>query len=326
MDASIQDSKFDEIRAIFNEKYIKGDPLLALVYHLNKLSEKKEYCGCTDERCMAIIEGEVRRVMSGNERATVDDMAAFTRFVTILNNPKSESSRPFLNQGFNAQFFLNFRTNFEAILKGQSIQGVEIGKDGMRINVTGKSSHAPWVSNDAFVRKIVGSDDLLKEVNLITHLSSSREITPIAKKVIGTITRTPVSAAVLDQLKNTGFLPDILHTALVFRALGDNGTLVMEGASRVYHINKSTLLGDVLAPLVADNSFLTIEDGEILLPFGNVSNLITVLFPSQRDDKGKPKRTILGPNENALCMANAVAFRFESSVISRRKGAEKASQ
>jgi hypothetical protein len=319
----MHDPKFAEFRTIFSEKYGKGNPLLAITYALNEMSKKE--CDCTDDRCMAILEGELRRVMSGQERATADDMVIFANFVSILNNEKTEIGRLFGGKGFDAQFFVTFSAKVEAIISTGQIKGVELRNGEARVNVTGsKASRVRWESMNTFLMNLTSSKKYVHESNLADHLSATHAITPQAKNVLNSITSTSVTESIMALIEKHNILPEILQSAMIFRALGDNGTLVKEGAAGVYHIPLSSKLGRALDPLVKPrNAFLTKANGEILLPFGNVSNLSLVLFESQRNAQDKPIRTIITSNDAVSFMANAVAFRFESAVISKTKAAAK---
>jgi hypothetical protein len=299
-----------------------------MVVELNDLSKKN--CGKGDERCEAILDAELRRVMAGIERAVADDVTHFSRFITILNDLKTDAGKLFADMNFDSDFFISCRNIFSSIIASGQIAGVEVGtgdhKDEFRINVLGTpGSRAHWESKNTFIMNIIGSEKFLTERNLIDHLSSSHTATKEAMAVFESIRSTNVSAAIMKLIRDNKIIPEILQSAMVFRALGDNGSLIKDGRSGTYHIPVQSKLGKILAGMVTANSFLTkSEDGQtITVPFGNVVNLVSVLFKAVRTDKDKPLRTPVSQAVADSYLANAVAFRFESAVISKLRAAKK---
>jgi hypothetical protein len=317
-ESNIGDSQFMELRQIFINQFASsgGNPTHAMFYYLNQfcLSET----GKCDERCDYVLDKEQIRSFKGTERVAADEVTKFTRFVTMLNNPKSTPDLIFKNVGFDSSFFIKVKNDVTSALKQDIANVSTTSKDGVLMASSGKGRP---VTFDSLLTDVLGSDKLLKDSNLHDHLSYTHTVTAEARAIIKTINNTPTSQRIKKLVEDNGILTETLQTAVVFRALGDNGKLDRpNGGAGVYTIPIGTPLGKILVTIVSelpdDKKFMTTSGNNVLLGFGNVANLVSHVFTSIKDGKGKTVRVPIKSDQYEY-VSLALAFRFESKLNSK---------
>lgn len=317
---------FGEFRKICNDKYIKGNPILAMFSLLNDFSIK--HVGKPNERCELVLKKEIERIMSGTERTTSDDMAFFTRCVAALNTPKNKL---YYGKGFDAQFFIEVETSLKQMINNGMIKYLEtkVEKEGtmVRLNISGNSkSRAHWSTMDTFVMGLIGSEKYLTEKNLTNHISSSHKMTDIGMAVLNTIKPTEISKEIMKLIETRKIFPEIFRSTMVYRAITDNGEHVSSGTSKFYEISVNCSLGRIMRDFYNKKkpTYITLENDKVTIPFGNISNFIGELFTKQ-EENGETVRTTIDSNDTAF-VALAVAFRFESETKGKARTLSKSLQ
>lgn len=330
---------FDEVLALFRRKFgQKGDPMVAMMYHMNEWCYKQTggaHGGTYDKRCVESLDKYTQRCFANVQNSGDDDLTSISLMLSSLEKNAATAGK------FDKNFFMDLQSAFvDKIRTGQLSTVLTLGKDGKGEPTVTKAGQFSKVQGktaypmEEFMRNVFSEDIDMK--NVVSFVSTNRTVSDVARDWMGTFIRGSTVAKQVADLKGNKHLPDAFNNGIIYRALGTEANLVSvkDSKQQYYNISPGTpmykfiekhwaffssIMSKKDEAVITNGSMTqvgkdgsTTEASGFWLPFGNVTNLTSAMFPHIEGG-------VRVPAADVGVAALAIAFMIENELSDKSK-------